>query len=130
MTRRPNQERSFGYSVGIVCALLAGFQVWRARPLAASVFSVLAIVLIAAAWLRPMLLRWPSAWWWTMAHALGWFNARVLLSVMFYIILTPLGILLRFVRWDPLCVRSPRRSSGWVPYPEGHRSPKHYERLY
>lgn len=36
------------------------------------------------------------------AGALGWINTRILLSIFFYLILTPISLLLKLFRADPL----------------------------
>lgn len=36
------------------------------------------------------------------AHAIGWFNTRVILILVYYLILTPIGLVMRILRHDPL----------------------------
>lgn len=123
-------ERSFGLSVGTVCALLAAVSLWRGREIPALIGGCLALGLLVPAVIRPSALRIPSALWWRFAQALGWFNARVLLSAVFFLVATPLGLGLRLAGWDPLRLRNRVRGSGWTPYPERMRDVKHYEHLY
>lgn len=70
------------------------------------------------------------AWWMQLAHALGWINARIVLSAIFFLVFMPVGLIARLVGWDPLRRRWPSGQSGWVPYPERHQDPTHYERMY
>ena len=58
------------------------------------------------------------------------FVARLLLSAAFFLVLTPVGLAVRLVGWDPLWRRKGRRHSGWVPYPKRFHDVKHYERMY
>ncbi|MCE5270112.1 SxtJ family membrane protein, partial [bacterium] len=44
--------------------------------------------------------------WMKLAHALGWFNTRLLLILVFYLVLTPVGLLMRLFGKRPL-------SLGW-----------------
>ena len=55
-----------------------------------------------------------AAWrWWTrVAHRIGDFQARVLLTVFYYVILGPFALVLR--RSDPLGI-GPGPSRGWRP---------------
>lgn len=55
-----------------------------------------------------------AAWrWWTrVAHRIGDFQARVLLSVFYYLILGPFALVLR--RSDPLGI-APGATRGWRP---------------
>lgn len=124
------QERSFGIGVGLVCGLLALIAVWRHHPVAPWVLGSLAVWLLSLGWLRPSALRIPSRLWWHLAHALGWLNTRVLLSLFFFVVVTPTGVVMRWCGWDPLRRRRAGRGSGWMPSPGRHHDPKHYERMY
>jgi hypothetical protein len=55
-----------------------------------------------------------AAWrWWTrVAHRIGDFQARILLSVFYYVILGPFALVLR--RSDPLGI-APGAARGWRP---------------
>ena len=129
MTTPSYSERSFGLSVGTACALFAGFGLWRGHLLAAESFGIAALLLVVLALLKPSLLAGPAALWMKFSRGLGWMNARVLLSAIFFVILTPIAALLRMSGWDALRLRS-RPGSSWVPYPERYRDPKHFERMY
>ena len=60
---------------------------------------------------------------------LGYVNARVILTVAFAIVLTPLGLLWRVIGKDPLARRR-ENWPGWSPYPERYRNPDHFNRMY
>jgi hypothetical protein len=124
-----NPERSFGVSVGIVLCLIAAVLFWRGRVVRAEWLGGVGAVLLVLGVGRPSLLKWPSAAWWRFAKALGYINARVLLTVLFGVVLTPLGLLWRLTGKDPL---SRRREgwSGWSAYPARYRDRKHYERMF
>ena len=61
--------------------------------------------------------------WMTVGEVLGWINTRILLGLIFYVIFTPLGLLMRLRGQDPMrrtlaseadtyrVVRQPRPSS-------------------
>jgi len=124
-----NRERSFGLSVGGVLIVIAALLVWRGRVTRAEIVGVIGAVLVVGGAFAPKLLKWPSDLWWAFAMALGWVNARVLLSVLFFLILSPLGLLWRLTGRDPLSLR---RSSypGWTPYPERLRRREHFEHMF
>jgi hypothetical protein len=125
----PNRERSFGLSVGGVSIVIAALLLWRGRTTRAEVVGIVGAVLVLGGALAPTLLKWPSDAWWAFAMLLGWINARVLLSLLFFVILSPLGLLWRVIGRDPL---SRRRSSypGWTTYPERFRHREHFERMF
>ena len=125
-------QRTFGVSATLVCGLLAWHGARHGHPQLAWSAGGLGLLVGSLGLLAPQTLRAPSAVWWRVLHALGWVNTRVLLSVLFFAVVTPMGCLRRLVGWDPLGLRQFRagRSSNWVPYPERQRDPKHYERMY
>jgi len=125
---RVPSHRSFGFTVGGVLVLFAAFTTWRGHLLRGEVLGTIAAVLIVLALVRPALLAGPAAGWSRIGHALGWFNSRVLLTVMFFLVLWPIGVISRLFGSDPLERR--RRQSMWTAYPERLRDPKHFERLF
>lgn len=122
-------ERAFGYPVGTVCLLLAGLFFWKGRPAVSSALLGIGATLLATGWLCPAVLQHPSRWWMRFAHVLGWINSRVLLSIFFFLIITPVGFIMRLTGWDALRIKR-TRVTGWQPYPARLRNPKHYERMY
>ena len=122
-------ERSFGLSVGSVLVAIGAVLIWRGRVRTAEVVGLIGIVLIAAGALRPALLTVPSAIWWRVALLLGWVNARIILTLAFALVLTPIGWMWRLTGRDPLG-RNRRSSSGWVAYPVRYRARDHYRRMY
>lgn len=48
--------------------------------------------------------------WFKLAEYLGWFNARVLLSLVYYLIVTPIGFIFRLAGNDPLLLRDKKKS--------------------
>ena len=124
-----NPERSFGLSVGGVLLLVSAYQWWRGSITVAEVLAVVGAVLVTCGYLQPRLLKWPSALWWKFALILGYINARVILTIIFALVLIPIGFVWRLIGRDPL---TRRRTSwhGWSSYPPRYRDPKHYERMY
>ena len=48
--------------------------------------------------------------WYKLAEGLGWFNSRVLLSLVYYLIVTPIALLFRLVGNDPLFLKDTKGS--------------------
>jgi hypothetical protein len=125
----PNPERSFGVSVGGVLCLIAAVLVWRHRLGRAEIVGSAGAMLLVLGLSAPRLLKVPSALWWRFSRALGHVNARILLSVLFFLVLTPLGLVWRVTGRDPL-FRRRERWPGWSPYPARYRDPQHYSRMF
>src|SRR5438128_2704275 len=124
-----NPERSFGVSVGVVLSVIAAFLWWRGRVGRAEVIGGIGAVLLVAGLVAPRALKYPSAAWWKFSRALGYVNARVLLTILFAIVLVPLSLVWRLTGTDPLARRR-QRFAGWQPYPERYRDSRHYERMF
>jgi hypothetical protein len=96
------QLRSFGLIVG------GGFAVVALAPLAFHGRSpriwalILALFLSATAFISPLALRPFHRVWMTIGEALGWLNTRILLTVLFYVVIVPIGVILRAVGNDPM----------------------------
>ena len=124
-----NPERAFGLSVGGVLCVLAALLAWRGRTATAEAAAIVGAVLVVCALLHPPLLKYPSAFWWRFARALGYVNARILLTLLFAIVLVPLSAIWRLIGKDPLA-RSRNAYPGWSAYPERYRNHQHYSRMY
>ena len=124
-----NPEKSFGVSVGIVLCVIAALLVWRGRIGRAEVVGGIGVFLLVFGLVHPPLLKYPSAAWWRFSRALGYVNARVLLSIIFFLILTPLGLLWRLTGKDPLARRR-RNWLGWATYPVRYKDAKHFDRMF
>jgi hypothetical protein len=124
-----NPERSFGVSVGAVLVLVAALLVWRGRMTGAASTGGIGAVLLVLGLVAPALLKWPSALWWKLTMALGYVNARVILTIAFLLVLTPIGLLWRLLGRDPL---GKRRESwpGWTTYPQRYADRSHFTRMY
>jgi hypothetical protein len=124
-----NPERSFGVSVGVVLCGIAMLLWWRGRVVRAEAIGSFGAVLLIAGLTYPAILRYPSALWWRLARALGYVNARVLLTLLFALVLVPLSLLWKVTGKDPLARRR-RTWPGWSPYPARYRDRRHYERMF
>ncbi len=119
--------RSFGLSTGSAFALVFGLLLpWLfAFPIPVWPF-VLAVALIVPALLYPRLLRLVQRGWMMGAEKLGAFNARVILGLAFYAILTPTGWIRRLLGYDPLALRTTDARS--CRRPSRQRTPRSMER--
>ncbi len=62
----------------------------------------LGVALLIPALVRPRSLTHVHRIWMAAAEALGWINTRILLSVVFYGMVTPMGIVMRRLGRDPM----------------------------
>jgi hypothetical protein len=117
--------------VGGVFVLLGSWWVYRGKFFsAASVLMVAGAALILFGVLAPRLLVIPRKGWMKLAEAMAYVSSRIVLAIVFFLVLTPIGLIKRALGWDPLQRRAGSRDSFWQPYPERQKDRKHYEKMY
>ena len=122
--------RGFGLTVGLAFLVLAAFLLWRHRsawPVCAALGGLLALLGLAA----PAVLRPIERVWMRLAGYLGWFMTRVILGLVFLLVFSPAGLIMRLLGKDPLKLRFDRgTASYWEPRAEQDRSPERMERMF
>ena len=120
----PKELRRFGFTVAVPLTLLAAVGAWRGHVILPALLSGLAAALGGMALLAPRLLGPVQRVWMRGADALGSFNTRVLLGLVYYLAMTPIGVVMRHVVGrDPLDRRLRDRPSYWIQR-KGHTDPK------
>ncbi|HUT03126.1 MAG TPA: SxtJ family membrane protein [bacterium] len=107
---------------GVLLALVALLTVIRYWLRGYPTGTPIGLILVAATAVVFLLsLVWPGPLapafrcWMVVARAIGWFNARLLLSLVFYCMFTPIGLVMRLMRRDPLQRQfNPDKISFWV----------------
>ena len=124
-------EREFGLIVGLVFGLLGWWWVYRAKflPLA-YLLRILAWTLIILGLVAPRFLQTPRKIWMKLAEGMAYVSSRVILGLIFFLVLTPIGVVKRAMGWDPLHRRAGSRESFWLPYPDRQKDPRHYEKMF
>jgi len=84
-------------------------------------------LLVTGLFLHPALAPVFRVWGW-IAHKIGWFNTRLLLGIIFYLVFTPIGLIMRLFGNDPM-KRSlePERETYWLPVTKPYE-PANYEK--
>ncbi|MGD8404126.1 MAG: SxtJ family membrane protein [Anaerolineales bacterium] len=98
--------RKFGITIGLFLMILAGVLFWRGKE-TFEIFLVSGLALLALGLTIPVVLK-PIYWiWMILAVILGWVMTRVILSLLFYIVITPIGFFSRLsgnrfldLEWD------------------------------
>lgn len=117
----------------LVAAVLLGIAAWnlyRGRPTVVAVLGSLGAALVLAGLFVPAAARAFHVAWMRFAVVLGHVNSRVLLTLVYYLVVTPYGVVSRLVRRDPLRRRAPRGESYWVERKTTRQSREGFERLF
>ena len=107
--------RKFGATLGIFFALVSVFLFFKQKDFRVLLFISLFFLFFALAW--PAFLKPFQKMWMTLALAMGWVMSRVLLIVVFYGILTPIGFFLKIKGKDLLRQNwDKKEASYWLPH--------------
>ena len=126
----PRRVRNFGLLLGAIGACLSAYSfakggaAWSWIAVASAVFALSGLYGRRA--LRPLYMAWMM-----FALLLAWINTRILLGVFFFLIVTPIGIVLRLTGNDLLDRRIDRNArSYWIRRERRPFDRSGYERLF
>ena len=88
---------------------------------------VLSVLTGLAVW-KPVQLSW-LAWMMGGFHWARIWHFAVMWAILFFLLLTPFGLLWRLPGKDPLSPRPPTWR-GWETYPERYRNARHFDRMF
>ena len=122
--------RNFGFLFAVLSLLATIFLVWKgssAWPWCAGAAGFFLVTGLAAyPVLRPVYVGWM-----TFAFVLGWVNTRLILGLFFYLILTPVGLIMRLLGRDPMQRKLEKDAATyWVTRSGEERSRARYENLF
>ena len=93
--------RSFGITIGIILLLVAGLLFYKQKE-SFQIFLYIAVSFTGFGLILPAILKPFYLFWMIFAVVLGWFTTRLILSLLYYMILTPIGLVLRIISKDLL----------------------------
>lgn len=124
------QARKTALIVSGVLVLLSAWNFYRGRMTVGIVLGSLGLALLLIGLLLPALARRFHLYWMKLAVALGYLNSRVLLSLLFYLVLTPYGLVLKLFGRDSLNRRKKGRESYWIERENSRQTREQFERLF
>ena len=104
--------KNFGVAIGLVLMMIGVFLFVREKDLFIYFFSVgLALIIISV--ITPVILKPIYKIWMIFAVIIGWIMTRVILSVLFFLIITTIGIFTRLIGKDFLNLKTKNNVSYW-----------------
>jgi len=124
-------EREFGLIVGGILLLFSLWWLYRGKfPAVSHLTLIVGPVLVLLGLVFPQALVLPNKAWMAFAEVLSFVTTRIILAFVFFVIVTPIGVIKRLCGWDPLNRRAAASDSYWKPYSERQRDPRHYEKMF
>ena len=103
---------SFGYTIEIILLFVVAILFYY-NNLIYQNLAIVALVLIILGAIVPLLLKPIYLTWMIFAVILGWIMTRVILSLVFYLIMTPIGLITRIMGEDFLSLKNISSNSYW-----------------
>jgi len=106
------QLREFGFLIGFGFPILIG---WLIPGFGGHAFRGwtlwIALPFLTVGILKPRLLFYPYKAWMALGFALGWINSRLILGIVFFLVLQPIALIMKFVGYDPLKIKKSKEKS-------------------
>ena len=96
------QFRSFGLTVGGIFGVIGLWPVLFHNGAPRGWAILLAGLLVVPALVLPGSLAWVYGRWMALGHIMGWINTRIILGMVFYLVVTPTGMIRRLLGKDPM----------------------------
>ena len=93
---KKNDFRNFGLIIGAVLIAIVMLVFWKEKQ-SYNILMIVGVALCVTSLILPVILKPFYFAWMTFAVILGWIMTRVILSLIFYGIITPIGLLSRLV---------------------------------
>ncbi len=129
-SRRELQK--FGVTIAVALALLSALLFFYGNhPLRSLSFAGVAFSFLAAAFFAPHMLKFIRIAWMGLALFLGFFMSRLLLSLVFYLLMTPIRFILFLFGKDILHEKiALDKESYWIKVARKEKSAEDYNKLY
>ena len=104
--------KSSGITIGVILFIISAFLMYYNKE-AYQLIAIIASIFVLLGVILPILLKPIYFVWMIFAAILGWVMTRVILSVVFYLIITPIGLITKLIGEDFLSLRKVESDSYW-----------------
>jgi hypothetical protein len=130
-TERDIKEiRKFAVTLFFALAVLGGLILWR-RGQAGLFFWMAGVSLLVVGLIKPAVLKPIQKAWMTLATYMGFVSTHIILAITYYVVFTPVGLVMRVLGRDPLRLRhTGENESYWIRREQTEFRPEIYERMF
>lgn len=108
-------ERTFGFVFTGIFLIVAGYLwLYDGKTVAIQAFLVLAAAFLAFTLFMPIALRPLNKAWYKLGLLMGRVVSPIVLGILFFILITPIAIVMRLAGRDPLRLRKQDVQSHWI----------------
>ncbi len=125
-----SQARKTALVVAGVLFAIALWNLYRGRMTVVVILVTIAALLTLMGLFVPVAARSFHRVWMSIAAVLGYVNSRILLSLLYYGLFAPVGLVRRLFGKDPMKRRGPSQSSYWVTREYTRQTNDQFERLF
>jgi hypothetical protein len=120
--------KQFGLVFALILSFFAFTQFRKGNVTLSMWFAMFAGLMSITGVLSPILLTPVFKVFTKIAHALGWFNTRLILALAYYFVITPIGLVLRIARKDLLSLKIDKNApTYWLDHHSGGVTAKSLE---
>ncbi|MBL7157169.1 MAG: ECF transporter S component [Candidatus Omnitrophica bacterium] len=122
--------REFGLTIGVILVILGAVTLWRGKPTYPYFLGVGALF-ITLGLMLPGVLKPLQKVWMSFAVIMGFFVSRIILTILFYVVVTPTGVIVRILGKDILDQRIDKnRKTYWQERDAKTKDKVNYENQY
>ena len=125
-----HQEQRVIFIAGSILLAVAAWNMWQERSVVYWLTGATSVILI----LTGLFSRTGShkffCLWMRLENILGYINSRILLSVVYFLIITPYGVTLRLFGRDSMHRRRASKKSYWISRLRKNQTRQQFERLF
>jgi ABC-type uncharacterized transport system permease subunit len=122
--------RRFVVTVSLALGILGAILVWRKRDIGFMLWGIGSAALVIG-WVRPTVLRPLYKYWMKLALALGFVTSHIVLALLYYLVFTPMGLVMRAVGKNPLSLHFDEKTeSYWIKRENRKYDRQSYEKMF
>ena len=122
--------RQFGVTISVVLGLLGCWFLWREKPWYLYFF-IVSFAFLFFGLLLPSFLKPLHKLWMTIGLVLGWIVTEVIMIILFYLVVTPIGLFMKMRGKDILNKKFDKNAeSYWIPREMVIRNKQDYEKQF
>jgi hypothetical protein len=130
--KTPNSQelRSFALTISVALGIVGALVWWRRGPIGFIFIATGAVILLAGLlWPKSLIVLYKA--WMTLALVLGFIMSHIILALVYYLVLSPIGLFMKILGKDPLTTGfDPKADSYWIRREKKEWQRENYEKMY